>query len=59
MRKPLQFHRPLTRRGETALPRATATTAACGRNREELLGPRPAGCKARSRAEAAAGSRNP
>ena len=24
---------------------ATATTAASGRNREELLGPRPAGCK--------------
>ena len=38
---------------------ATATTAACGGNREELLGPRPAGCKARSRAEADAGSRNP
>ena len=38
---------------------ATATTAACGRNREELLGPRPAGCKARARAEADAGSRNP
>ena len=37
---------------------ATATTAACGRNREELLGPRPAGCKARARAEADAGSRN-
>ena len=38
---------------------ATATTTACGRNREELLGPRPAGCKARARAEADAGSRNP
>ena len=38
---------------------ATATTAACGGNREELLGPRPAGCKARARAEADAGSRNP
>ena len=38
---------------------ATVTTAACGGNREELLGPRPAGCKARSRAEADAGSRNP
>ena len=25
---------------------ATATTAACGRSREELLGPRPAGCSA-------------
>lgn len=35
---------------------ATATTAACGRSREELLGPRPAGCK---RSEADAGSRNP
>ena len=38
---------------------ATATTAACGGNREELLGPRPAGCKARAWAEADAGSRNP
>ena len=28
---------------------ATATTAACGRNREELLGPRPAGCAARTK----------
>ena len=35
---------------------ATATTAACGRSREELLGPRPAGCK---HSEADAGSRNP
>ena len=35
---------------------ATATTAACGRSREELLGPRPAGCK---RSAADAGSRNP
>ena len=35
---------------------ATATTAACGRSREELLGPRPAGCK---RSAAVAGSRNP
>ena len=35
---------------------ATATTAACGRNREELLGPRPAGCK---QSAADAGSRNP
>ena len=34
-------------------------TAACGRNRELLLGPRPARCKAHSRAEADAGSRNP
>ena len=38
---------------------ATATTAACGRNREELLGQRPAGCETLPRAEAAAGSRNP
>lgn len=35
---------------------ATATTAACGRSREELLGPRPAGC---NRSAADAGSRNP
>ena len=35
---------------------ATATTAASGGNREELLGPRPAGCK---QSEADAGSRNP
>ena len=38
---------------------ATATTAASGRNREELLGQRPAGCKAPAGAEADAGSRNP
>ena len=38
---------------------ATATTAACGRSREELLGPWPAGCKAHSRAVAYAGSHNP
>ena len=37
---------------------ATATTAACGRSREELLGPWPAGCKARSRAVADAGGHN-
>ena len=37
---------------------ATATTAACGRSREELLGPWPAGCKARSRAVVAAGCHN-
>ena len=30
---------------EAPLPGATATTAASGGNREELLGPRPAGCK--------------
>lgn len=35
---------------------ATATTAACGRSREELLGPQPAGCK---QSAADAGSRNP
>ena len=29
---------------------ATATTAACGRNRKELLGPRPARCECRSKA---------
>ena len=38
---------------------ATATTAASGGNREELLGPRPAGYEARPRAEIDAGSRNP
>ena len=38
---------------------ATATTAACGRNREELLGPRPARREYRSRYDANAGSRNP
>ena len=38
---------------------ATATTAACGGNREELLGPRPAGHECRSRHEMDAGSRNP
>ena len=42
-----------------ALDRATATTAAGGGNREELLGPRPAGYEARPRAEIDAGSRNP
>ena len=41
-----------------ALDRATATTASGG-NREELLGPRPAGYEARPRAEIDAGSRNP
>ena len=30
---------------EAPLPGATATTAASGGNREELLGPRPAGCE--------------
>ena len=38
---------------------ATATTAASGGNREELLGPRPARCGCRPRHEADAGSRNP
>ena len=33
--------------------------SACGRNREELLGQRPAGCECRARHEADAGSRNP
>ena len=42
-----------------ALDRATATTAASGGNREELLGPRPAGYEALPRAEIDAGSRNP
>ena len=35
---------------------ATATTAACGRSREELLGPRPAGCK-QSAADAGSATR--
>ena len=38
---------------------ATATTAACGGNREELLGQRSAGHECRSRHEMDAGSRNP
>ena len=38
---------------------ATATTAACGGNREELLGPRSAGHECRSRHEVVAGHRNP
>ena len=38
---------------------ATATTAACGRDREELLGPRPARYECRPRHEADAESRNP
>ena len=50
---------PVKMRLERSAERATATTAACGGNREELLGQRPAGCKARSRAAADAGSRNP
>ena len=40
-------------------PCATATTAASGRSREELLGLRPAGCACRPRHDAAAGSRDP
>ena len=40
-------------------PSATATSAASGRNREELLGQRPAGCECRPRHEADAGCRNP
>ena len=39
--------------------RATTTTAASGRNREELLGQRPAGRKCKTLHEADAGSRNP
>ena len=38
---------------------ATATTAACGGYREELLGPRSAGHECRSRHEVDAGHRNP
>ena len=38
---------------------ATATTAACGGNREELLGPRSAGHECRPRHEVDAGHRNP
>ena len=34
---------------EAPLPGATATTAASGGNREELLGPQPAGCEARTK----------
>ena len=37
---------------------ATTTTAACGRSREELLGPRPARHECHSRHEVDAGSRN-
>ena len=38
---------------------ATATTAASGGYREELLGQRPAGCECRPRHDADAGCRNP
>ena len=49
-----------TRRAQVPVRRkaATATTAACGRSREKLLGPRPARRKCRPRHAAAAGSRN-
>ena len=40
-------------------PLATATTAASGGNREELLGPRPAGHECNTLHEVDAGSRNP
>ena len=56
-RKVCYFRR--SRKPEKREKSATATTAASGGNREELLGQRPAGCKARSRAAADAGSRNP
>ena len=48
--------RRIVRRGKS--PCATATTAASGRNREELLGLLPAGCACRPRHGAAAGSRD-
>ena len=38
---------------------ATTTTAACGRNREELLGQWTAGCETRPRVEADTGCHNP
>ena len=38
---------------------ATATTAACGGSREELLGPRPVRRECRSRHETDSGCRNP
>ena len=49
-----------TRRAQVPVRRkaATATTAACGRSREKLLGPRPARRKCRPRHAADAGSRN-
>ena len=52
-------HRPAVQSGGQKSPCATATTAASGRNREELLGLRPAGCACRPRHDAAAGSRDP
>ena len=39
------FFLVLTAREASVKPLATATTAASGGNREELLGPRPAGCE--------------
>ena len=54
-----QLVRPAEQSGGEKSPCATATTAASGRNREELLGLRPAGCACRPRHDAAAGSRDP
>ena len=51
-------HRPAEQSGGQKSLCATATTAASGRNREELLGLRPAGCACRPRHDAAAGSRD-
>ena len=46
-------------KGASSTSLATATTAACGGNREELLGPRSAGHECRPRHEVDAGYRNP
>ena len=54
-----QLVRPAEWSGGQKSPCATATTAASGRSREELLGLRPAGCACRPRHDAAAGSRDP
>ena len=54
-----QAVKPLAQIIDYYLCYATATTAASGGNREELLGPRPARCECRPRHEADAGSRNP
>ena len=54
-----QLVRPAVQSGGQKSPCATATTAASGRSREELLGLRPAGCACRPRHDAAAGSRDP
>ena len=48
-----------TEMGKNTLEQIVPMTAASGRNRELLLGQWPAGCKARSRADAAAGCHNP